>query len=433
MEKPAPPTFPDLASVFRKHPTALAGLRLGDATRFDRVLWGFGHVLKAIGGNAAAVKRLRRKGITRKRLEECRDSLASDERIKPEALDRAGDWGLDILRPMVAQDLLLVSTMRYLDDAAERLANSRESLRLGLVDMPDSVRELAILASDCLILALLMIYTGIAWHMNESPVRGPCIRRLARRLRCAARRLRSELMPLQSRLVCVSEFSCKRDGAFQLTAHHAALAFGQLVADTEAVARADRTSYLFVLSPGTVDWSDHCSNSEDAVVAEALASLPISEDPSDLLGEIHREALAVAVASGNQDGKIGQLEGNDGASATSEGLKVRCSVERTAILQGLRPAHRKAYLAFQYAESKAGKPLQDHEAYERLEAEDFGTVKDDFSELTDYDLPCRATWTRQVRYARNAIGDQKYTRRSGRCGRSIVAGREIEYQRGGDE
>ncbi|NLX96660.1 MAG: hypothetical protein GXY83_10830 [Rhodopirellula sp.] len=51
--------------------------------------------------------------------------------------------------------------------------------------------------------------------------------------------------------------------------------------------------------------------------------------------------------------------------------------------------------------------------------------------LRQYDLPCFATWSKQVRNARKALGEQKYTKRGGRAlGKSIVSAREIDYQRG---
>ena len=82
-------------------------------------------------------------------------------------------------------------------------------------------------------------------------------------------------------------------------------------------------------------------------------------------------------------------------------------------LAELVPADRKAYLSFEYVQTKAGKKLEDQEAYRLLEEEGI-SEKGDAGELTDYDLPAYDTWTRQVRRARNALGGQKYQSRRNR-------------------
>jgi len=51
--------------------------------------------------------------------------------------------------------------------------------------------------------------------------------------------------------------------------------------------------------------------------------------------------------------------------------------------------------------------LQDYEAYKLLKNEGIPTNKDNLGELTDYDLPAQDTWTRQLRNACEAFGDQK--------------------------
>lgn len=100
-------------------------------------------------------------------------------------------------------------------------------------------------------------------------------------------------------------------------------------------------------------------------------------------------------------------------------------------MDGLQPADRKAYLSFVYAESKVGKRLEDYEAHQWLKGHGIDTDKGDVGELTDYTLPAFDTWSRQLRNARGPLGEQKYTRRAERpTGRSIVSGREIEYQSG---
>ncbi|GAG04723.1 unnamed protein product, partial [marine sediment metagenome] len=108
--------------------------------------------------------------------------------------------------------------------------------------------------------------------------------------------------------------------------------------------------------------------------------------------------------------------------------------QQTDILKRLQPAQRKAYLSYEFTESKAGKRLEDRDAYNLLQDERFSEDADDLRELTDYELPAFDTWTRHLRSARNALDEQKYTRRHGRpLGGSVVKADEIEYQHGDDE
>ena len=138
------------------------------------------------------------------------------------------------------------------------------------------------------------------------------------------------------------------------------------------------------------------------------------------------EAEAIAPAAKKGEG-TGVADSPPGQPATNPNVKSR------EILEGLQPADRKAYLSFAYAESKVGKRLEDHEAHEWLTENGIDTNKGDAGELADYSLPVFDTWSRQLRNARNPLGEQKYTRRAGRvAGRSIVKGDEIEYQRGDD-
>jgi hypothetical protein len=116
-----------------------------------------------------------------------------------------------------------------------------------------------------------------------------------------------------------------------------------------------------------------------------------------------------------------ESEGNSGGDRPAEQSEIISGTDRETILLQLQPADRKAYLSFQYAESKAGKRLQDQEAYELLNEESIPTDQGDLGELTDYELPTKETWTRQVRNARYALGEQKYTPRAGRSiGGSVV-------------
>ena len=64
---------------------------------------------------------------------------------------------------------------------------------------------------------------------------------------------------------------------------------------------------------------------------------------------------------------------------------------------------RKAYLAFQYAETLNGRRLEDREAYDWLRENGIDQGKGDVGELIDYKLPAFDTWSRQLRNARNLL------------------------------
>ena len=145
------------------------------------------------------------------------------------------------------------------------------------------------------------------------------------------------------------------------------------------------------------------------------------------IGETAEEVLPLAVVDG------GEGEEGSGAESTPAQPAIASGANREAVLRELQPAVRKAYLACQYAESKAGKGLEDREAHKLLEDEGIPTDKGDLGELADYELPAFDTWSRQVRAARQPLGEQKYTPRAGRStGRSVVSGRRIEYQNPGN-
>ena len=103
-------------------------------------------------------------------------------------------------------------------------------------------------------------------------------------------------------------------------------------------------------------------------------------------------------------------------------------------LKKLPPAVRKAYLSFLYAEAKKQRRLEDQEAYDWFKEHDIDVDEGTSGELADYELPVFDTWSRQLRTARKALGEQKYTPRQARStGRSIFLGHEIEHQHGDDE
>jgi hypothetical protein len=100
---------------------------------------------------------------------------------------------------------------------------------------------------------------------------------------------------------------------------------------------------------------------------------------------------------------------------------------REELVQTMEASVRLAYLAYAYAESKEGKPLEDREAYNLLKEEGIPEGAGDRGELAEYKLPAFDTWARYLREARKILNEQKYTRRSGRStGKSIVNPDQIE-------
>ncbi len=131
-------------------------------------------------------------------------------------------------------------------------------------------------------------------------------------------------------------------------------------------------------------------------------------------------------------------EENSGANPTPEQPAADPNVKRKEILDGLEPADRKAYFSFHYVAirlERQPKLLQDREAYDWLQENGIDASRDDVGELADYQRPLNfESWRRQLSEARKLLGEQKYIPRAGRAtGRSIVAAKEIENQRGSDE
>ena len=154
---------------------------------------------------------------------------------------------------------------------------------------------------------------------------------------------------------------------------------------------------------------------------------PVHFDCSWLVARIQHEAGRADLAA--------KQERSEGTGKTAGQSAVTSGAAREAVLRDLKPSVRKAYLAFQYAETMNERRLEDRDAYNWLRDNGIDQGKGDLGELTDYEPRLSfATWGRQVREARGRLGEQKHTRRAGRAaGSSIVRRDEIEYQKGDEE
>jgi hypothetical protein len=90
-------------------------------------------------------------------------------------------------------------------------------------------------------------------------------------------------------------------------------------------------------------------------------------------------------------------------------------------------SERLAYFSYQFACLNAETALTDQAAHTWLDENGLPDADDgsQYKELAGYTLPQFATWSRQLREARKAMGDNKYTRRRGRTGRSIIEQRKL--------
>jgi hypothetical protein len=99
--------------------------------------------------------------------------------------------------------------------------------------------------------------------------------------------------------------------------------------------------------------------------------------------------------------------------------------DTNAAFNALSKVVRLAYWSYLVAEKKAGHQLEDQKAWNLLDEEGLPQSAD-LGELADYELPNFETWSRYVREARKALGENKYTPRAGRPkGGSIVRPDEI--------
>jgi hypothetical protein len=149
----------------------------------------------------------------------------------------------------------------------------------------------------------------------------------------------------------------------------------------------------------------------------------------DVLCTPRREVAALlrAAVKGKQHTKPAHGDGNGGAGSTPAQPEIP-SVTREVLLRQLEPAVRKAYLAYQYAETMKERRLENREAYDWLHETGIDQDKGDLGELTGYEVPSSfETFKRYVTEARTALNENKYTRRDGReHGGSIVLKSQIE-------
>ncbi len=225
-----------------------------------------------------------------------------------------------------------------------------------------------------------------------------------------------------SRLRAVQRFLAQSEALFKNVLREIEAAQVRLVASGFDVPR----SWLIIDPLDTIKggYLGACS------VTEIVKSAP-AEDAAleNVLGEIEIDMrlLEGKIAAEPDEGK-----GNGGNKTASPPDPE--DPDRYAALSKLQPAHRKAYLSFLYAEAKTEKRLEDRDAYDWLKENGIDSDKEEDTELTDYELPSFDTWGRQLREARRATGEQKYTpRRAKVSGRSIVKGTEVEQQHGDDD
>jgi len=189
-------------------------------------------------------------------------------------------------------------------------------------------------------------------------------------------------------------------------------------------------------------WVPGSDNLEDArklaqrlrpIVQRLLALAPKPAFPTSIHSPGTQKLLDVLQKA---DRELPRLDGESGhadvavASLFNQEQPLPPAARKIALGQ-LEPAYRKAYYAYQHAESKAGKCLADDEAYDFLKENGIDDESDQEEPgLTDYELPSRETWKRYLREARKALGEQKHRRR-GRptITRSIVKGDQIEHQK----
>lgn len=102
--------------------------------------------------------------------------------------------------------------------------------------------------------------------------------------------------------------------------------------------------------------------------------------------------------------------------------------DQSQVVAILKPCELNAYLLYQHAEGQTERRLQDREAYDWLNANDWPEGL--FPGASDYKLPTFGTWAKYVRVGRNAHGTNKHrSRAASAITRSIVRQRDLDSRR----
>ncbi len=172
-------------------------------------------------------------------------------------------------------------------------------------------------------------------------------------------------------------------------------------------------------------WLSHHALVSLSIVLMPAGYWPSSEDPetdcflADLRSETHVDVTEGAVRalrtvfdqlSLRELRKCIVLVFRECAAARAQ-LRLAGKGEDVESLERCKPSERKAYYSFKLAEAKVGRRLEDREAWDLLQDNDWS---ESFAgELTDYEFPPTfGTWARQLRVARKAAGERKYTPRT---------------------
>jgi len=150
---------------------------------------------------------------------------------------------------------------------------------------------------------------------------------------------------------------------------------------------------------------------------------------------------AIRQAADSLSGAPREKTNDDAGTSTDKGRQTLVSKEARAggsadpaeedgrqqtIMKDLTPSVKNAYLSYTLAERTAGHRLEDRQAYDWLKNNDWQDEKRCPGSLAKYDLPAFETWSRQLRAARKALGEQKHSSRaSRRTGGSVVGADQI--------
>ena len=140
--------------------------------------------------------------------------------------------------------------------------------------------------------------------------------------------------------------------------------------------------------------------------------------------KMQAEAELMRRAGGAKAGK-GEGDGGTGSDKTREEL-----------LAELQSSDLKAYYTYAWAERKLG-TTTDRQAHQWLMDNVLPDERDSpelATKLAGYKLPPFDNWSRYLRSAGKALGEQKHSGRAGRAtGGSVVQGEEIDHQGSDDE